>query len=198
MGRHTTGAITVNDCLQLHVNIFTKDFNSGKKRYSGRVSWHSGSNIDYHITNDLAGIYLYLNYTLNHTENINYRIPIFSKLSNLGKGYHYYFICTATGRPCKILYLPNGSKRFLSRKGFLNRIYYPCQLSSRINLFNDRYWRQERQLKKLYRKHPKNHYRGLLTGPQKRIMQLEKKRDQNDCKRLQIIAKQLEKLTGKK
>lgn len=191
MGRNSTGAITVNQCLQLHVNIFVKHICNDVKSYSGRVSWQRGDLIDYRITNDAAGIYLVLDYMKGQTEKVNHKISICPKPSNLGKGINYYFICPATGHPCKILYLGYGSKHFKSRMAYQNRIYYPCQLSSRLNLYNDKFWSLERQLKTLYKKHPKSHYQGVPTRPQKRIKKLQEKRDYFDLKRWEFMPKSL-------
>ena len=191
MGRNSTGAITVNQCLQLHVNIIVKHIRNDVKSYSGRVSWQRGDIIDYRITNDAAGIYLELDYTKGQTEKVNYKIPVYPKPSNLGKGFNYYFICPATGHPCKILYLGYGSKYFKSREAYQNRIYYPGQLSSRLNLHNDKYWSLERQLETLYKKHTKSHYRGIVTRPQKRIKRLQEKRDHYDVKRWEVLPKSL-------
>ena len=107
------------------------------------------------------------------------------------KGNIYYFICPISGKRCKILYMGYGSNYFKCRKAYQNRIYYPCQLSSRLNLHNDIYWRVERQLENLYPKHPKTHYKGNLTRPQKRIKTLEEKRNFHDEKRWNILPKSL-------
>jgi hypothetical protein len=59
---------------------------------------------------------------------------------------------------------------------------------------NDIYWRVERQLKTLYPKHPKTHYKGEFTRPQKRIKKLVAKMDYHDQKRMNIFSQNLLKI----
>jgi hypothetical protein len=54
------------------------------------------------------------------------------------------------------------------------------QLSSYLDKHNDKYWSLKRRLEKLYIKHPKSHYKGKITVPQKRIERLETKRNYHD------------------
>ena len=72
-----------------------------------------------------------------------------------------------------------------------NRIYYNSQLSSYNDKHNDKYWKLERQLEKLYPKHPKTHYRGQITKPQNRIKQLEQKMFFHDEMRWRILPQAL-------
>lgn len=197
MGRNTTGAITVNQCLFINVNFYLKYIRNNVFPFAGTTSWNTGASITFILSKDETGICLELIYSKTikeKKESFNYKVRIESVFSNLGKGNNYYFICPISGHRCKILYMGYGSNHFKCRKAYQNRIYYPCQLSSRLNLNNDIYWRVERHLKTLYPKHPKTHYKGNLTRPQKRIKKLEAKRNFHDKIRWEISAKSLMKI----
>lgn len=197
MGRNTTGAITVNQCLFLNVNFYLKYIRNNVFPFAGTTSWNTGASITFFLSKDETGICLELIYTKTikeEKENFNYKVRIVSVPSNLGKGKNYYFICPISGKRCKILYMAYGSKYFKCRTSYQNRIYYPCQLSSRLNLHNDIYWRVERQLQTLYPKHPKTHYKAEFTRPQKRIKKLEIKRNFHDEMRWNILPKSLMKI----
>jgi len=197
MGRDTTGAITVNQCLQINVNFYKRLLVNDCFPFSNSLSWNTGASISYSLIKDNEGMFLELIYSKTikeEKENFNYKIRIVSVPSNLGKGNNYYFICPISGKRCKILYMAYGSNYFKCRTAYQNRIYYPCQISSRLNLNNDIYWRVERQLKTLYPKHPKTHYKGNFTRPQQRIKKLETKRNFHDEIRWEISAKNLMKI----
>jgi hypothetical protein len=201
MGRNTTGAISVNECLFLKVNFYAKNIRNDYFSFAGSTSWNTGASISFVLSKDEAGLFLELSYWKTENEekeSFNYRVRIVSVLSNLGKGNVYYFICPISGNRCKILYMGYGSKYFKCRKAYQHRIYYPCQLSSRLNLSNDIYWRVERQLETLYPKHPKTHYKGEFTRPQKRIKKLEAKMDYHDNMRMSIFSQNILKIMGRK
>lgn len=201
MGRNTTGAITVNQCLFINVNFYLKYIRNNVFPFGGTTSWNTGASITFLLSKDETGICLELIYSKTIKEekqSFNYKIKIVPVPSNLGKGNNYYFICPISGQRCKILYMAYGSNYFKSRKAYQNRIYYPCQLSSRLNLNNDIYWRVEKQLKALYPKHPKTHYKGNFTRPQQRIKKLVEKRNVHDEMRMNIFSKNLIKIMGRK
>lgn len=194
MGRDSTGAISVNQCLRINVNFFTKIIVRGQLPYGSSLSWNTGASIPYFLSKDETGLFLELIYSKTIKEekqSFDYKIKIVPVPSNLGKGNNYYFICPISGKRCKILYMGYGSKYFKCRTAYQNRIYYPCQLSSRLDLHNDKYWSLERELKTLYIKHPKTHYKGNFTRPQKRIKKLVEKRNFHDEMRWNILPKSL-------
>jgi len=200
MGRNSTGAISVNQCLFINVNFYLKSIRKNIFPFAGTTSWNTGASITFFLSKDETGLSLELIYTKTIKEekqNFNYKIKIVPVPSNLGKGNNYYFICPISGKRCKILYMGYGSDYFKSRKAYQNRIYYPSQLSSRLNLHNDKYWSLERGLKTLYTKHPKTHYKGNFTRPQKRIKKLVAKMDYHDNMRWSILPKSLMKIMNR-
>jgi hypothetical protein len=194
MGRRSTGAFTVNQCLQIKVKPFINYIPKESHFLNGSISWSTGAAISFTLTKNNFGLNLVFNYTKTiecEKRNINYSVNIESLPSNLGKGEVYFFICPFTFKRCKVLYMGYGSLYFKSRKAYKNRIYYASQLSSRLDKHNDKYWSLERSLEKLYIQHPKTHYRGKITHAQKRINSLENKRDYYDQMRWTILPKSL-------
>ena len=199
MGRYTTGAITVNRCLQLNVNTFIKVLPKEFTCFNGTTTWTTGSTISFTITKNNFGLSLVLDYTKTvegEKKDINYSIQIEKLPSNLGEGQIYYFICPFSLERCRILYMGYGSLFFKSRKAYRHRLYYPSQLSSNLDKHNDIYWILERRLEKLYIKHPKTHYKGIITKPQQRIERLEQKMQFHDERRWNILPKSLMKVMG--
>lgn len=197
MGRYSTGAVTTGECLQIHVGAFVKEIKKGNYPFVGSITYSSGASITVSLTKKDAVYSATLSYTKTTDSEktaINYEVKITSAPSNLGKGKVYYFICPFTFQRCKILYMGYGSLYFKSRNAYRHRIYYASQLSSYLNKHNDAYWRLERQLEKLKPKHPKTHYKGIVTKPQRRMARLEEKKLYRDEMRWQVLPKSLQKL----
>ncbi len=197
MGRNSTGAITVGECLRVNISLFTRQIKKGNYFFVSSIDYSNGAAITVGLTqnNGVFTATLTYNKTTNGEQTaISYEVKIVSISSNLGKGDVYYFICPFTFQRCKVLYMGYGSLYFKSRKAYQHRIYYASQLSSRLDKHNDIYWRLERQLGNLYGKHPKSHHKGKLTKPQKRIERLEQKKIYNDHMRWQILPKKLMKM----
>lgn len=180
MGRYSTGAATTDESIRLELSYLLKSKILQKgAMVSGILSWTSGANVSYlcKYGDDEAWIHLRYTHTDNHTGNktdYDYRIEFERKVSNLGRGEVLYFICPESGRTCRKLYMAYGYPKFKSRQAYSNRIYYPDQLSSKMDRPNDRYWRIKRQLEKKNLKHHRKTYKGNLT---KSEMRLRSKRD---------------------
>lgn len=190
MGRWETGAITTGQCLQLNISNFTKYIKKAATNVSGSMEWGSGAAIHFKLSRENGLYYLELEYQKSDGSQkhyIKYRVLIVSVPSNLGIGEVYYFKCPFSFKRCKILYMGYGSYYFKSRSSYSHRIYYASQMSSRLNKHNDKYWNLEMKLEKLYKKHPKIHYRGKKTIAQLRIGRLEKKREYHDKMRWRIL-----------
>ncbi len=162
MGRNSTGAITVNSCLQFSVKEFTKIIKEQSFNLPFTLAWQNGASISANLKQAAAAYTLEIQYEKNEEGEkipIKYDVWIIGKPSNLGKGTIYYFICPFKGTRCRTLYMGYGSRYFKSRKAYRHRIYYPSQLSSYLDKHNDTYWRLENGLEKLYKKHRKSHYK---------------------------------------
>jgi hypothetical protein len=84
-----------------------------------------------------------------------------------------------------------GSLYFKSREAYRHRIYYPSQLSSRLDKHNDKYWNLEHKLEKLYKSRPKSHYKGKKTAKMQRIERLERLQDYHEHMRWRVFPKAL-------
>ena len=192
MGRDSTGAITVGQCLQLNVNHFSKHLKDFKGPVSATLTWSSGACMSISLIKQVDQYRLTLNYT--HTregvkKEISYHIYIVSCPSNLGKGEVYYFLCPFKYQRCRVLYMGYGSQYFKSRSAYSHRLYYPCQMSSPLDRHNDSYWRLERLLDKVDYKRLKSHYKGKETRTQKKLEAMRKKRAYHDEMRWKILPK---------
>lgn len=191
MGRWSTGAITTGQCLRLHVSSFVREIKQGRSLTNGSISWNTGASITVNLfLNDLSATANLQYGKKDHEGNqqqINYNIPIISTPSNLGKGRIYYFVCPFSGKRCKVLYMGYGSLYFKSREAYRHRIYYPSQLSSRLDKHNDKYWSLERKLEGLRGKHPKTHYRGKPTKARQRLERMQRKQEYHEEMRWMVL-----------
>lgn len=123
--------------------------------------------------------YLLFHYTIDGNKAIKYKVNMFQKPSNLGKGFIWWFMCPQTNRPCRKLYLNNGY--FLHRDAMKGAMY-ECQTFSKYGRMLDRYFGLEHGLFSVYdqinAKHFKKYYKGQPTKKylklMKRIKQAEK------------------------
>ena len=194
MGRYDTGAITVGHCLQLHITAFSEHIKKGSTHLQGSIKWDSGANIGVRLLKENNLFYAELQYQKTdrgEKHDIKYKVLIVAVPSNLGKGLIYYFVCPFSHKRCKVLYMGYGSYYFKSREAYQHRIYYSSQLSSRLDKHNDTYWRLEKQLNSLYKKHKKEHYQGKKTKAWQRIERLERKLEYHDCMRWRVLPKAL-------
>lgn len=194
MARPPTGAITTGQCLQLKVKDFA-EYLKDTNHLKGSISWTTGASIGIELQKE--GREYLLNLTYIRTEagkenDINSRIEIVPYPSNLGKGMVYYFLCPLTFKPCRVLYMGYGSHYFKSREAYNNRIYYPSQISSKLDRHNDLYWSLERRLEKVNYKGLKSHYRGSPTRTQKKVERMREKRAYHDKMRWITLPKKLQ------
>ena len=190
MGRDSTGAITTGSCLQVWCSSFVEHIKKGATYLTGSIEYPSGSSIGVKLLKESGNYWAKLSYQKTiggEKRDYNYRVPIVSLPSNLGKGELYYFLCPVSGRRCKVLYMGYGSEYFKCREAYRLRIYYASQLSSRLDKHNDTYWRYEKKIKQEKKKHPKTHYRGKQTEAAFRIMRMEQKRFYHDQMRWRLL-----------
>jgi hypothetical protein len=203
MGRNTSGSVTTGEAMRIELSYLLKNkfIVKGKDIYKG-LGWSNGSSIAVFSVYDNAWPFIRLLYsttdnnTGEKTEH-NEIIYLAEVPSNLDKGYVLYFLCPVTGRKCRILYKCYGSPIWKSRSAYQNRIYYQSQVSSKLNYFNDRYWRVEKQLKQLYSSVVKSQYKGRKTRLQQRIERLEYRQSYYDEMRWSRLPRSIQKLITK-
>ena len=129
-----------------------------------------------------------------------YKVYLHEVDSNLGKGKVLYFLCPQSGAKCRILYQAYDSVLFKSRDSYRNRLYYDCQQTSKLNRYNDNYWRIEKHLEKVKKEacHGKRTYKGELTKAAQRYNKLVYKQGEMDQLRWTMgVQKSLKKIIGK-
>jgi len=159
MGRHSTGAWTVGECLRIELSYLLRhDFIKKGYNISFSLNWTdqhgrltgSASFQSCYTNKDK---FLQISYTVTESNENKidycYKVYLIEQDSNLGRGKVLYFICPQTGLKCRILYKAYGSHKFKSRLGYSYRIYYCCQQSSKLSRYNDNYWKLEGLLEKL-------------------------------------------------
>ncbi len=203
MGRYSTGAISTSSAQRLELSYLLRHGSIKKGQFiHGSLNWTNGNNISFisELTEKNQYIRLIYTHTSNYSGEVNkmdYKIQLVSIPSNLGKGKIYYFRCPVSGRRSRILYMCYGSLYFKSRLAYRKRIFYPSQISSKLNFHNDRYWEIERLLEKLNKEANKSSYKGKPTRLKKRIAILEEKKNYHDDIRWNIFPKAAFKELGK-
>ncbi len=178
MGRPSTGAWTVYESLRIELPYllkhscikkgfqlqFTLNWSDQRGRPSGAISCTSS------YLSKPEDMYVELIYTFTSNKDgtqtdHRYKVPLCEVDSNLGKGKVLYFLCPVSGKKCRILYKAYDSQIFKGREAYTNRLYYDCQQSSKLNKYNDNYWRIDKHLAKLKKEACRGNrtYNGLLT-----------------------------------
>ncbi len=195
MGRRTTGAVETIEALRIELSFLIKQgyFKRGDV-VNGSMVWstdgepetsaiHIQARYPHDGPPELSFIYAVRNNETGKVTNRHDRVYMQAVPSNLGSGEVLYFLCPQTGQRCRILYRCYGSDIWKSRTAYQNRIYYPTQRSSKISLYNDRYWRLDSHITKLTKKRIRDTYRGKPTRRAARFDRLCDKQDEADVLR---------------
>lgn len=185
MGRWSTGAWTTSECKKINLSYLLKNgfVKKGCEIYS-IMSWTSGCKISILSNLTEGNNYIRLLYTTTfksgETKQFDYKVYLDSVPSNIGKGEVLYFRCPVSGKRCRVLYKAYGCEVWKCREAYANRIYYPLQLSSKRNIYNDRYWALDRQIEVLKEMRGTSTYRGKPTKRSLRLHGLRNQRDRMD------------------
>jgi hypothetical protein len=189
MGRNSTGALTTGEASRIELSyLLKKGYIQKGKHITAPLHWNNGSSIHIESKYSEEEKYLRVNYTLTDSRDgrkyeLDYKITLYTMPSNLGKGEVLYFVCPQSSNLCRILYRAYGSHLWKCRQAYTYRIYYPIQTSSKINQFNDKYWKAERALEKMYKERATTTYKGKITRRAQRIERMEETRYQMDVLR---------------
>lgn len=160
MGRWTTGAKSTKSAKRIELSYFVKKglIKEGV-HYSTTFSWkdnhgRNSGNILLIFNYKEDQPYFNLIYTITNKQtgeerDFNYKIYLASVPSNLGKGKVWYFRCPVSGKRCRILYMVYYSDYFKAREAYQHRIYYSCQMASKYDYANSRYWTIKKQIEDL-------------------------------------------------
>jgi hypothetical protein len=127
MPRYANYNTTVEDCLKYRVKSLTENNNNYLKSYgirTGVTSWSINgqhhAKISFKVTHTENGTFITFDYKYNG-EPINYNVNLISRVSNLGKGKMWFFVCPVTGKCCRKLYLYG--THFLHREAYKGLMY---------------------------------------------------------------------------
>jgi hypothetical protein len=145
------------------------------QRQSGTVTWSRNGNktgsISIQVNTQNEQPYIELDYKCNEAP-IKYRVQLVSILSNLGKGFVWYFVCPRTGKRCRKLYLAD--TYFYHRSAF-NGCMYEKQTQSKKSRYLNKtlgaYFKSDNLYSDLYKKNFKKEYAGKPTKKYLRIME---------------------------
>lgn len=182
-GRGNSTAETVGEALRINIDFLIKN----KALIVGQevratMNFTNGASIE--VIGHLIkwSEYIILRYKKGEVLH-DYKVYIEEKESNLGKGLQYYFLCPQNGKRCKTLYMAYGSDIFKSRTAYKNRIYYNCQLSTKVFRTPNRYFDTESKIEKLKKRRYSNTYKGKTTKRRERLNALIEKLIYLDDKR---------------
>lgn len=195
MGRNSTGAITTGAALRIELSYLLKNKLLQKGSFNHfYLSWNNDSRISCTADWKTDKPTLRLTYTITDRysgtkTDVDHIIYLATRPSNLGKGETPYFICPQTGHLCRILYKCYGSEIFKSRNAYRYRIYYPSQISSKLDFWNSRYWQLEHQISKLQSdRRNQTTYNRWPTKFAKRLERLKEQREYYELMRWQPAA----------
>ncbi len=201
MGRYKTGAKTTSSVIRLELSYLIKNRYIQRGEKIARIlSWTNGDSIGIESVYNEKESYIRLTY-INSLQNgttteHDYKIPVTTIPSNLGIGEVLYFVCPVTGNKCRILYKCYGSLTFKSRTAYSKRIYYDCQICSKLYYHTERYFTLESRLNKL-KKPIKTHYRGLATKSSIQYQRISGLKLKHDIERWKIFDLVVEKYRNK-
>jgi hypothetical protein len=183
----------INQSIKLKISDFKRmGYLLDKGKASGVLKWSDKSKVSFLIKHSEQEHYLRLSYTITevHTgvvHDVDYKIRLITKPSNLGKGKVWYFVCPQTFQPCRILYKANNSNLWQSRQAYQGRLNYSNQHQSKYDRYNHRYWELKRLVEELEDSVVKSHYQGKPTRLQQRIERLRAEKLKYDELREEIL-----------
>lgn len=193
MGRNYTGAEVTDSITRLELGKINRmGFIKKGCVVSGSLKWTNGNTVGISIDYTEENPVLNISYTLTdwhgQKHKYDYDIQIVKRPSNLGKGEVLYFICPDSGKRCRILYRAYGYHKWKCREAYKNRIYYPLQLSSKRERYNDKYWQLEYKLQECFKGRGSYTYDGIETKKAAKIRAIIKERNRMDVLRWSPIA----------
>lgn len=199
MGRYSTGATTVNAAQRIEMSYLIKRgyFSCFGKQYGShtqQMSWTDSSSIGVETVHKPNETYLRLYYTITDNRTgekteMDYKVFIEYKPSNLGKGSVLYFRCPVSNKRCRILYRAYGSQYFKAKEAYKNRLYYTTQLSSKNYLPFDQYREAEAKYDRLIqsKKRQQTTFKGKRTKHNLKVDALDLKVTRLDAISLKIL-----------
>lgn len=184
MGRYGNYPTTVEDCLTFRLKSLTENNSTYLTSYGTRkgvTSWSTNgvvnSTINIEVIYSEYEAYIIFDYRCNG-EPKRYKVNLVSRVSNLGKGLIWFFVCPSTGKLCRKLHLIRGY--FLHRTAFKSMMYSK-QIESKkhrnLGKIFEACFVTDEVYNELDKKYFKTHYKGK---PTKRYLRLKNKIDLAD------------------
>lgn len=157
-----------DECKTINISDFKRwGFLKSNLKLKSEITWSRNGNktgcISISVNTFVESPFVELNYQCNGTL-IDYKIPLITVDSNLGKGVVWFFICPYSGKRCRKLHLVGNY--FYHRSAFRNCMYENQTKShSSRNHFSmaDKLFRVADANDKIYSKNFKKYYNGLPT-----------------------------------
>lgn len=193
MPKPSTNPLLFDNTKSLNMGFLKKQgYLKSNQIQSGNVFWkcngHQTGSISIQVNTSLGNPYLQLDY--KHGESlIKYRVNLIGKVSNLGLGIVWYFVCPNTGKHCRKLYLSSGY--FYHRSACKDGMYERQTLSKNhraIERTMNLYFRSDNLYEQIYKKHFKKQYAGK---PTKRYLKLTQQIEKSDSQSQPNILKML-------
>lgn len=134
---------------------------------AGSVHWsRNGENIgsiSIKVCTYYENSFIEFDYKCNQ-QPVKYTVQLVSALSNLGKGFVWFFICTRTGKRCRKLYLAD--TYFYHRSAFRGCMYEKQTQSKKSRYLNKTlgaYFETDQLYEQVYKKNFKKQYAGKPT-----------------------------------
>ena len=170
MGRYGGYANRVEDCLTFRLKSLTENNNGYLTSYGHRrgvTTWSTNgtktASISIEVSYTEYEAFIIFDYTFNG-EPKRYKVNLIHRVSNLGKGKIWYFVCPSTGKVCRKLHLISGY--FLHRTAD-SSLMYSKQIESKKNRYLlkvfDKAFLPDIVYEERYKKYFKTHYNGKLT-----------------------------------
>lgn len=176
MPKHHTFPTLYDEVLQISITKLKEwEYLNPEQVKIGTITWSRNGNTTGSISIRVNTIsekpFIELDYKYRD-EPRNYKIPLVSVPSNLGKGLIWYFLCPQTNKRCRKMYSIGGY--FLHREAFHGCMYesqtkskYYRSLEKTLGAF----FRTDQLYEQLYKKHFKQTYAGKPTKKYLRIME---------------------------
>lgn len=201
-GRGNSSSITVGEATKLDLSYLLKNKYIQKgNEVTFQLSWTNGSQIKVISHYTEKDIYLRLMYRVTNKDtkevkDYDYKVYIQKIKSNIGKGEVLYLVCPETALYCRKLFMCNGYDRFKHRLAYNNKIYYYSQTVSKVQRNNNRYFKLDDKIKKIYEQRKSKTYKGKETAKHKRTIKLINKRIEIDKLREIELENYLRKMIG--
>lgn len=190
MGRYATYPTTVEDLRVLNLKFLSENnYLEPNSIRSGVITWSNKSgeknSISIHSNIENNSGVITLQYTVNNERKINYQIKLISKVSNLGNGLVWFFVCPFTNSICRKLHFIEG---YFQHRTANPHLMYEKQIEPKIwrkwnkafgAEFNDHLYFE------LHKKYFKRFYNGRITKRYARIRKKLNQRDEVNLKELE-------------